>query len=250
MGLSRRAAAASLLLLLAGPLFAEEVPADELGARLEGLFSAMARAAGELTDYSCTFTKQEYVGGKLLPTETILLKQSRPIGCVYMKWIAEPEKNRETIYCPARNGGKLQVHEGGGVASWLGTLSLDPLGTLAMKGQRHPITEAGIFYTIDTIRRSFARERQSARRGDVGDANVEGQPSLCAAIAPGESPDQQGYASMRTEICSHRTLHLPTRVRLWEPDGQLVEHYTYRDYRLNPGLTERDFDTANHDYGF
>ncbi len=33
-------------------------------------------------------------------------------------------------------------------------------------------------------------------------------------------------------------------------DLQPPEHYTYHDYRLNPGLTERDFDTANRDYGF
>jgi hypothetical protein len=84
----------------------------------------------------------------------------------------------------------------------------------------------------------------------VHDADVNGEPSSCAAIAPGESPEQRGYATARVEICSHRTLHLPTGVRIWEQDGQLVEHYTYHDYRLNPGLTERDFDTANRDYGF
>ncbi len=246
MALPRHAASLALLVLLVGPAAGET--ADGLDAQLEELFGAMERATGALTDHTCTFTKREYVAGQMQATETMLLKQSRPLGCIYLKWIAEPRKGRETIYCPGRYDGKLQVHEGSGVASWVGTLSLDPLGAIAMKGHRHPVTEAGIFYTCDTICRSFENERHS-RLGEVHLEDVDGEPSSCATLAPSESPAER-YAAERVEICSHRTLHLPTRVRIWEPDGRLVEHYTYRDYRLNPGLTAKDFDTRNPDYGF
>ena len=242
-----RGTGATCLLLLASSGAGGE------GADLAPLFAAMGEAAERVTDYTCRFTKQEEVGGTLRPTETIVLKQSRPLGCIYMRWTGEPHRNRETIYCRERYGGRLQVHEGGGVAGWLGTLSLDPAGAVAMRGERHPITEAGILYTVDTVRRSLERARARGPTGepraDVHEAEVEGQPSVCATIEPG-APGEQGYAAARVEVCSHRSLHLPTRLRVWEPDGRLVEHYTYADYGLNPGLTERDFDTANRDYGF
>ena len=75
-------------------------------------------------------------------------------------------------------------------------------------------------------------------------------PATERKITPADILAWEKYAAERVEICSHRALHLPTRVRIWEADGRLVEHYTYRDYRLNPGLTAKDFDTRNPEYGF
>ena len=43
---------------------------------------------------------------------------------------------------------------------------------------------------------------------------------------------------------------LPIYAEIFDWDGQLVERYGYRNLRLNPGLTDEDFNPKNPDYGF
>ena len=101
----------------------------------------MAEAVGQIRDYTCVFTRDERVGGELLPMETMFLKHRGPGVCIYMKWIEEPHRGREVIYCEGKYDGRMRVHEGSGLASWL-SLSLDPRGSLAMRHARRPVTEA------------------------------------------------------------------------------------------------------------
>jgi outer membrane lipoprotein-sorting protein len=43
---------------------------------------------------------------------------------------------------------------------------------------------------------------------------------------------------------------LPIYVEIFDWQNELVERYGYRDLRLNPGLTDADFDPKNPAYGF
>ncbi len=67
---------------------------------------------------------------------------------------------------------------------------------------------------------------------------------------PSDSDATAGERLSRTEICIDRERALPTSLRLWDTEGRLVGTYTYRDYRLNVGLADREFDVANDAYGF
>jgi len=215
------------------------------------LVDRMMEAVAQIHDYTCVVTRQERVGGELLPMETMLLKHRGPGVCVYMKWIEEPHRGREMIYCEGKYGGRLRVHEGSGFASWL-SLSLDPAGSLAMRHARRPVTEAGIFNSARLIARRFEQARQdgSGRFIGVSEAAVHGQPSLCALTVPSDGDATAGERLSRTEICIDRERALPTSLRLWDVDRQLVGAYTYSDYRLNVGLGDQDFDVANKAYGF
>jgi len=208
-------------------------------AEVDRLLDRLVRAVSSLRDYSCVFTKQERVDGTLQPAETIFLKQRRDPRCIYMKWTAGPNAGREAIHCPPRYGPKFKVRDGSGVGSWL-TLSLDPTGKIAMDGERHPITEAGIFFTTDELARRLVADR-SRLRFESGE-----RPGclLTTQTVP------TGHYAYRTEICVDPQRSLLESVRVWDERGELLEHYTYADYHVDVGLTDRDFDVGNPDYNF
>ena len=208
-------------------------------AEVDRLLDRLVRAVSSLRDYTCVFSKQERVDGTLQPADTIFLKQRREPRCIYMTWTAGPNAGREAIHCPQRYGPKFKVHDGSGVGSWL-TLSLDPTGRIAMDGERHPITEAGIFFTTDELARHLRADRSRLR------------------FEPGKRPDclvttqvaPTGHYAHRTEICVDPQRSLLESVAVWNERGELLERYEYSDYHLDVGLTDRDFDVANPDYHF
>jgi hypothetical protein len=249
----------AMLLLLAGaaaraeealPLAGENASEGD-SSRFLALVDRMTEAVEQIRDYTCVFTKQERIRGELLPMETTFLKHRGPGVCVYMKWIEEPHRGREMIYCKGKYDGKLRVHEGSGLASWL-SLSLDPEGSLAMRNARRPVTQAGLYNSVRLIARGFeqARRAGSGRFVSVSETVAQGQPSFCAVTVPSEGDETAGERLSRTEICIDRERALPTALRLWDTEGRLAGAYTYADYRLNVGLTDRDFDVDNDEYRF
>jgi outer membrane lipoprotein-sorting protein len=57
------------------------------------------------------------------------------------------------------------------------------------------------------------------------------------------------YAARGTVWVSPESL-LPTRIEIFDANGELYERYVYRDVKLNIGLTDLDFDPENPDYRF
>src|SRR6478672_5505153 len=92
-------------------------------------------------DYSCTLVKQERVDGDLGDKQFILLKVMHQPFSVYMSFL-KPYAGREVVYVDGQNSGKLVVLEAG-MKRMLGKMNLDPQGSLAMSGQKHPITDVG-----------------------------------------------------------------------------------------------------------
>lgn len=233
----------------------EQKPSEkgDLAAKMEELLSKIVIAAAKVEDYTCIFTKQEYVGNKMRRTETIFMKHKKEPHSVYMKWIKKPYKDRECLYCGGKYDNKLKAHEGHGFKSWFGTLSLNPKGGRAMKGNRHPITESGIFNTIDKIKKDFESARKHPEHNvsyeRFEEREIHGQPSFCVLIIQPKNR-KLGYYAHKAEICIHQKLYIPTSVKIWDFSGRLVEFYTYREYKINVGLTNRDFDIKNKEYNF
>lgn len=226
---------------------------EELVAKMEELLNKMMTATEKVQDYTCIFTKQEFVKNKLRRMETIFMKHRKKPHSVYMKWIKKPNKSRECLYCEGRYGNKLQAHEGRGLKSLVGTLSLNPEGRSAMKGNRHPITEAGIFNTIYKIKKDFELAKEHPEHNVLyerfEEKEILGQPSICVHIIQPKDM-KYGYYAFKAEIGIHQKLHLPVSVKIWDVTERLVEFYTYSEYKINVGLTERDFDVNNEEYNF
>jgi hypothetical protein len=60
----------------------------------------------------------------------------------------------------------------------------------------------------------------------------------------------KGYYCMTAIMDVDHEHHLPVYAEIFGWQGQLIERYGYSDVRLNPGLTDADFDPRNPAYGF
>lgn len=58
------------------------------------------------------------------------------------------------------------------------------------------------------------------------------------------------YYGAKAELYLDKQTGLPVRMIVWDRAGRIYERYTYKDLKLNVGLTARDFDPDNPKYDF
>lgn len=199
-------------------------------------------------DYVAVFHKQERVEEKLLPEETILFKFQKPFK-IYMKWIGEPLHGTEALYLEGQYDNKLIAHRGGilGVV----TLAVDPRGSLAMKDNRHPITEAGFGFIIAEMRRNLHRALQHGEFEliHMGDASFNGRPTT---LVEGRFIPREGrkYYASRIAVHVDKETMMPVANAFYDERDILFERYSFTDVKLNVGLTAADFSRDNEAYRF
>lgn len=209
----------------------------------------MSSAYAKIRDYTTIFHKRERVGGELQSAEYIEVKFRKPLS-VYLAWTREAHAGQELIYVAGWNGGKLRAHRGSFPDI---TVNLAPRSSLAMKGNRHPVTEVGFGHTIEIIaadvRRSEAHPEDGARYVDHGQSTVYGATSVCVEQRVPPTAEAFYYAA-RALICFDARTRMPTRVTTWDGEGRLIEDYGYERTRLDVGLGDLDFDPHNPAYRF
>ena len=226
------------------PVIAAAGPGDAILPLLEQMESSYAK----VSDYQAVFRKQERVDGKLLPEETILLKFQKPLK-IYMNWTGERLKGQEALYVQGKYDNKLIAHRGGFLGAI--TMSLDPNGSTAMEGNRHPITHTGFGFIIEQLRHNID---SALRHGEfqiirMGDETFEGRPALVveAGFTAGEA---RQYSSGRMLIHVDREFMLPVGNFFYDDKGVLIEKYSYTDVKLNVGFKDSDFSRSNDKYRF
>jgi len=235
--------ATSLIMVLYGlSLYAEEVD-------IEALLSEAQESYKQIKDYTGIMYKQERIGKKMYPKETIFFKFAKPFK-VYMKWIKDPYKNREMIYVEGWNDNKIKAHEGGlmGVVS----VNLDPKGSMAMKGNRHPVTDMGIGNLLKVVQSNIARAKKNGDSITVvklGEEKVFSVDTIkLEATFPKEK--EKGYYCYRAVFWADKERKLPVKIMVYDWDDQLVEDYAYENLKFDVGLTDKDFDPTNKEYNF
>jgi hypothetical protein len=174
---------------------------------------------------------------------------------IYFKF-EEPYKGREAIYIEGRNQGKVLAHDVGFTKLLAGTLELDPSSARAMAENRHPITDAGIGALIDTVSRRWAAELSPDESVLVFDENMSIGPRRCLMVESIHPHRQDHFLFYKVRLFVDSELNLPIRFEGYDwpkDDGgppELLEEYSYIDLKLNVGLGELDFDTANRQYSF
>jgi len=230
----------SLLVALALPVSASE---DTLQ-----LLKAMARHAERINDYTAIFHKQEVVKGKMLPQENIFLKFQKPFS-VYMRWLEGPFEGQEVLYVRDKYKGKLIGHKGG----FFGfvTLSLDPKGRRAMKGNRYPITEAGLAKVITRVLKDLEKGEAEGilQLSHKQSVEVFGRMSRMIIIRLPDDPER-GFSAARINLWIDLENGLPIKAEFFDWDLKKVGSYGYKNLMLNVGLTANDFDRNNSSYRF
>ena len=210
------------------------------------IIAGMSAAYAKVDDYTAIFYKQERVNGSVLPREKILLKFKKPFK-IYMKWLpSSPHAGREALYVGGANGGKVIGHEGGLIGFI--TLHMKPTGAIAMRGNRHPITDVGIGRLIDIVEYNFKRagEKGVLRLESLGEAEVYGRKTRHIAMEMPES----GYYAPKMEIWVDEGLRLPIKIEVFGPKGRFLEGYGYSGLKINPGLKDTEFTEGYKGYHF
>jgi outer membrane lipoprotein-sorting protein len=120
-----------------------------------------------------------------------------------------------------------------------------------MRGNRHPITDAGIGRLVAIVMDNYLR---AAKTGEAtvayrGEEAVYGRTTYHVGVAlPPQK--EKGYYAKDMDIWVDKELGLPIKIMIYGWQGELVESYGYRDLRLNPGLKDSEFDPDFKSYGF
>lgn len=203
-----------------------------------------------VNDFVATVIRQERTDGRLFPKEEIFVKFMKPYS-IYLKWIGNVHKGREALYVEGKNNNKIVAHEGGffGII----TLTIDPYSSLAMWGNRHPITELG-FGTIINIAKKDINQAIQINDKDYkyyerGEYKIFGKyMKVYERIAPKDKKDI--YYSYKFVSFVDKEYHLPLIIANWDFDNKLMEKFMFKEIKINVGLTEKDFDPKNKEYRF
>ncbi len=219
---------------------------DDFGA--EKMIAEAEEALAQVDNYTAIFHKQERIKGILNPEETIVFKFKKPFK-VYMKWVKNPYKGRESLYVEGANDNRIKAHEGG-IISFV-EVDLDPLSSRAMKGNRHSITDSGLDNLVKLIGKEMRRGIAVGEMEfiDHGQETVYGRTARkIEGIFPRDK--EKGYYCYRAVISFDIELKVPIKSKIYDWENLLIENYGYEDLKLNAGLTDFDFDPKNPEYKF
>ena len=208
-------------------------------------------------DYTATLIKQERIAGQLTPEEICFVKIRNQPFSVYMDFLSPADKKgQEAIYVDGANEGKLVGHAGTPPKSYLGSVWIKPTGPVAMFGQRYPITELGM---ANLGRRLIEVGENDMQYGECyvwhnENAKVGDRP--CISITVMHPFKRTGFIFHIARIFIDKELMVPLHYESYDwPDKPgdpppLLERYTYTNLKMNPGLTDADFDPKNPEYHF
>ncbi|MEO1495786.1 MAG: DUF1571 domain-containing protein [Planctomycetota bacterium] len=232
-----------------GPFDLEQRPGEHpLMPCLRLAKQAVADIRANIRDYSATLTKVERLNGQLGDPQQMEVRIRHQPFSVYTKFIS-PKPGQEALYVANQNNGKLVAIASGWKRSF-GKVNLDPDGTMAMAGQRYPITKAGIL--------NLTEELVQIAEGDVkyaectvshAAAKIAGRPAtMIEAVHPVE---RRNFRFHKAQIFIDNELRMPVAYRAYSWPAQqggepvLEEQYVYTNVKINNGFTDADFSPEN-----
>ena len=235
-----------LSLLLVADL-STKTKAEEKGDPEQWIGEAEA-ALVQVENYRAIFHKQERVEGRLMEEETVLFKFKRPFK-VYMKWMKEPYKGHELLYVEGWNNNRMVVRDSG--ITGMMTVNLNPKGSLAMKGNRHPVTDSGLDHLVTLLRDYMRRgvKEKELEFKKVGEEILYGRRTQRVEILSSRGRGKDYYC-YRAVLNLDLERKVPIKVQIYDWENNLIENYGYEDLRFNVGLSDADFSPKNPEYRF
>ncbi len=214
-----------------------------------------ARRIDAASGYTATFKKQERIGGRLLPEQTMAMKVRQRPFAVYLKFLA-PKAGKEVALRrgpPQEQGPRPQRRLDPPARPPPGGRARQPDGA----GRQPPPDHRGGLSNL-------ARKLVAFRKLDLEDPEAvtildrttgpDGRP-LLRSIHLHEHPNSSRPFA-RIEVLYDPATHFPVQISSYDwphpgEDGEpLVERYAYEDLVLDAPLTPLDFDPANPAYEF
>jgi hypothetical protein len=222
----------------------------ELKPVIRALQASQQHIDQNIRDYTCDFWKHERIDGQLGEKQHILLKVMHQPFSVYMSFI-QPFAGREVVYVAGQNDNKITVLDAG-FKRYLGKMNLDPQGTLAMKGNKHPITRVGIRNLTAELIKLFEAESKFAECEVTtnADTKINARPTFMVQVT--HPVPRQTFRAHVMRIFFDKELRVPIHfdAYLWPSAAgakpPLDEAYTYGNLKINNNFTAMDFDANNN----
>ena len=188
-----------------------------------------------LGTYRARLLKQERVGGKLLPAQTMeVIVQSSP-AAQRLDYVEGPKKGRHVIWTYKRPT-EMLVREAGilGIAS----LWIDLSGSLAHGDSNHNVTELGFGPLLDLVSSDL---RKGTAQGGLIRRNQGFDGSGCFWMEYTAPPEAKGLYAQRTRLCVDAKLGLPVKIEVHDTRG-FLERYEYSNVRPNQKVDQSVFE--------
>jgi hypothetical protein len=216
---------------------------------------AVTRMERDIRDYSATLVKRERLAGTLGGYQSVALKVRHKPFSIYA-YFQRPARGDEALFIEGKNKDHMMAHTTGLRGQFTGTVMLRVDGPKAMEGQRRPLTDIGL---LNLGRWMLQDADKDLRHADcevryLKDVKVDDRVCTCVEVV--RPAPRKDAAFHKTRFFIDNQLVVPIRFEAYDwpksagAEPELVEEYTYRNLKLNPGLTERDFDYRNPQYRF
>ncbi len=207
--------------------------------------------------YTVTFKKSERIDGQLQPEQTLEMKiRHKPFG-LYLKFL-KPDAGKEVVYHEGHYDNDLIAHGGKLTRLFLPRLKVPPDSPLALKGNRHPVTEAGLLNLTRKLVRFRMLDLNDVDAGTVLDRVTEpdGKTYLRSVHTHPHNTGVRPFSYV--EILYDPETRIPVRFTGYDwpqsdsESGERIlgEQYCYEALNLEANLTDLDFDPANPAYEF
>ena len=213
----------------------------------------------KLKGYTCLFIKRNRSGGKLNPYAKMKMKCRHHPFSIYFDFLAPPsKKGQEAIYVEGKNDNEMIAH-GVGILKPLGTVKLNVHGTLAMTGNRHPISESGLRNLLMNVKKELESGLLLRNASVSLSENHVANELLCRKLEltwpRPDALDPQAEVFAKVILYLGKETQFPIRFErhIWveeSPKPVLLSEYIYSGIQSTAELTDLDFDPTNPDYRF
>ncbi len=207
--------------------------------------------------YTAVFHKQERIHESLGEEQILDMKVRHEPFSLYLKF-RNHEPGKEVVYNEDRHDGDVIAHATGLAGRLIPRLKVPPDHPIAMTGNRHPVTEAGVL--------NLAKKLVHFRRMDLHDPEAvtildrmtddQGRTWLRSIHTHPHQHADRPFA--RVEVLYDPETLLPVQISNYDwpetpgdlEELKLAEKYQYEDLQTVETLSDMDFDPANPDYAF
>jgi hypothetical protein len=214
------------------------------------LQTAIDRYDRSVRDYTCTFTKQEFVGGELSAEQVINAKfRQRPLSVLFA-WEQNADKCDRVLYVEdawVENGEQMAVVEPGAIARLFVSYVMRPIhGPDALKSSRRTIDQFGLRNSL-VLAVKYCRlaeeQKVPARLVYTGNGEVNGRETLVFERQLPYTGEDGPWPDRILLLHLDKELLLPTLCLCYADDAksELLGKYMMTDIELNPSLPDSVF---------
>ncbi len=199
---------------------------------------------GKYADYTCTFTKQERIGGVLGKEQEIRVRFRGSPFSAAMTWVKNPPMGDRVLYVAGRNNDEMQVRPASLLLQILipNGVSRKPDGAEAMKVTLRAVNLFGFECAMKSLLEVY---RAAKSNGDLqeefgGYCTLDGQDTL--VLVRYLTARRKDYPAHKTVTYINVKRMVPVMIEGYDwGAGDFLCRYTYSDVKFNVGLTEADF---------